>query len=102
MPPPVNEPGLIIISGPERSWSRKVWWSTFIGQKHLFTERDARRILKALWTKDDPIFIPHRYRIQFHYIFLEYLRTGARLGAFFSGGLRYNVHFSWPVYDEDS
>jgi hypothetical protein len=29
MPPPVNEPGLILISGSERSWSRKVWWLTF-------------------------------------------------------------------------
>ena len=61
--------------------------------KHNFTERDARRILKTPWTKDDPIFIPHRYRLQFHYIFIEFLRTGARLGAFFTGGLRYEVRF---------
>jgi len=66
------------------------------GPKHLFTERDARRILKALRTKGDPTSFPHRYRIRFHYIFLEYLRTGARLG------LSYKVRFSRPVYNENS
>ena len=68
--------------------------------KHNFTERDARRILKAPWTKDDPIFIPHRYRIQFHYIFIEFLRTGARLGTFFTGGLRYKVRFFQLTYGQ--
>jgi len=59
--------------------------------KHLFTERDARRLLRTPWTEDDPIFIPERYRIQFHYIFLEFCWTGARLGAFFTDGLHYRV-----------
>jgi hypothetical protein len=59
--------------------------------KHLFIKRDARRVLRTPWTEDDPIFIPQRYRIQFHYIFLEFRRTGARLSAFFTGGLRYRV-----------
>jgi hypothetical protein len=70
--------------------------------KHLCTERDARRILKVFWTKDDPIFIPHRYRIQFYYIFLEYLRTKAQLSTFFIGDFRYEIRFSRPVYNEDS
>ncbi|MCJ1474750.1 hypothetical protein MMC13_003410 [Lambiella insularis] len=46
--------------------------------KHNFTSKDLTRVLLALWTRDDLIFIPERYR------------TGARLGAFFTNGLRYN------------
>jgi hypothetical protein len=61
--------------------------------KQNFTERDAHRVLKCPWTQDLPIFLPYRYRIQFHYILLEYCRTGARLNAFFTGGLRYEVRF---------
>jgi len=59
--------------------------------KHLFTKRDARRVLRTPWTEDDPIFIPQCYRVQFHYIFLEFCWTGARLSAFFTGGLRNRV-----------
>jgi len=66
--------------------------------KHLFTERDARRLLKAPWTEDDPIFIPQRYQVQFNFIFLEFCWTGARLGAFFTGGLRYKVGLA---YEQD-
>jgi hypothetical protein len=40
--------------------------------KHLFTKRDARRVLRTPWIEDDPIFIPQRYRVQFHYISLEF------------------------------
>ena len=61
--------------------------------KHLFTKRDVYRLLQTPWTQDDPIFIPERYRIQFTFIFLEFCWTGARLGAFFDGGLRYKVCF---------
>lgn len=41
------------------------------------------------WTKDDLIFTPERYRIQFTFIIRVFCWTGARLGAFFTGGLRY-------------
>ncbi|KAL8934961.1 MAG: hypothetical protein Q9211_004956 [Gyalolechia sp. 1 TL-2023] len=57
--------------------------------KHNFTSRDLNRILLARWTQDDLIFIHERYRIQFAFIFRAYCWTGARLGAFFTGGLRY-------------
>jgi hypothetical protein len=35
------------------------------------------------------IFIPERYRIEFTFIIRVYCWTGARLGAFFTNGLRY-------------
>jgi uncharacterized protein DUF3435 len=57
--------------------------------KHNFTSRDLSRILLVLWTQDDLIFIHERYRIQFTFIIRVYCWTGARLGAFFTGGLRY-------------
>ena len=43
----------------------------------------------TFWTKDDLIFIPERYRIQFTFIIRVYCWTGARLSAFFTDGLRY-------------
>ena len=57
--------------------------------KHNFTSRDLNRILLALWAQDDLIFIHERYRIQFTFIIRVYYWRGARLGAFFTGGLRY-------------
>ena len=57
--------------------------------KHNFSERDLTRILISLWTQDDLIFIPERYRIQFTFIIKVYCWTGARLGALFTNGLRY-------------
>lgn len=57
--------------------------------KHNFTARDLTRILSTLWTQDDLIFIPERYRVQFTFIIHVYCYTGARLSAFFTGGLRY-------------
>jgi len=60
-------------------------------EKHLFTLRDLTRILLAPWTRDDLIFIHERSRIQFTLIFRMYCWTGARLGAFFTGGLCYQV-----------
>ena len=58
-------------------------------EKHNFTPRELIRILLTLWTKDDLIFIPERYRIQFTFIVRVYCWTGARLSAFFTNGLRY-------------
>jgi hypothetical protein len=69
--------------------------------KHPFTERDARRLLRTPWMQDDPIFVPECYRIQFNFIFLEYCGTGARLGVFFTGGLRHKVRFLQPVREQD-
>jgi Protein of unknown function (DUF3435) len=57
--------------------------------KHNFTSRDLDRILLALWTQDHLIFIHERYQIQFTFIIRAYCWTGARLRAFFTGGLRY-------------
>ena len=57
--------------------------------KHNFAARDLTRILITLWTQDDLIFIPERYRIQFTFIIRVYCRTGARLSAFFTDGLRW-------------
>ena len=61
--------------------------------KHLFTERNLHRLLQTAWTQDDLIFVAERCRIQFTFTFLEFCWTGARLGAFFDGGLRYKVCF---------
>lgn len=60
-------------------------------EKHLWTQADLNKIFLALWTSDDLVFIPERYRVQFTFIFLLYCWTGARIGAFFTGGLRYMV-----------
>ncbi len=57
--------------------------------KHNFTEQELIRILLTLWTKDDLIFVPERYRVQFTFIVRVYCWTGARLSAFFTNGLRY-------------
>ncbi|KAI9764758.1 MAG: hypothetical protein M1840_008027 [Geoglossum simile] len=57
--------------------------------KHLFGKENLTEILVTLWTKDDLIFIHEQNRVQFTFIFHVYCWTGARLGAFFTGGLRY-------------
>jgi hypothetical protein len=56
--------------------------------KHNFAARDLTRILVALWTQDDLLFIPEHYRIRFMFIIRVYCWTGARLSAFFTDGLR--------------
>jgi len=57
--------------------------------KHNFSVTDLTRLLVTLWTKDNIIYDPERYRLQFTFIFRVYCWTGARLGAFFTEGLRY-------------
>jgi Protein of unknown function (DUF3435) len=57
--------------------------------KYGFTPRELTRILLTLWTKDDLIFIPKRYRIQFTFTVRVYCWTGARLLALFTDSLRY-------------
>ena len=61
--------------------------------KHNFTSRDLTRILLTLWTQDDLIFIPERYRVQTTFIIHVYCWTGARISAFFTDGLRYKVRY---------
>jgi len=62
--------------------------------KHNFSWRDLNRLLVTLWTVDDAMFIPERYRIQYTLIIRIYCWTGARLSAFFTGGFRYRVGYS--------
>lgn len=57
--------------------------------KHKFEEPDLIRVWITLWTKDDLIFISERCRIPFRIITKVFYWTGARLGAFFTDGLRY-------------
>ncbi|KIW11740.1 hypothetical protein PV08_09012 [Exophiala spinifera] len=57
--------------------------------KHNFTVRDLTRVFVALWTYDDLIFIHERYRVQTTFLIHLYCWTGARIDAFFKGGLRY-------------
>ena len=59
--------------------------------KHNFTALDLTRLLVTLYTHDDLIFIPERYRLQYTLIIRMYCWTGARLSAFFTGGLRWDV-----------
>lgn len=67
--------------------------------KHNFTEQDLSRLILTLWTRDDLVFIPERYRVQATFITHVYCWTGARIGAFFTGGLRYKVgvHRRGPI-----
>lgn len=59
--------------------------------KNLFSVADLRNVLVALWTQDDQTFIPERYRIQVTFLLRVFCWTGARVGAFFKGGLRWRV-----------
>jgi hypothetical protein len=59
--------------------------------KHNFGPYDLTRVLVTLWTKDDPIFIPERYWLQFTFIPRACYWTRARIGAFFKGGLRHRI-----------
>lgn len=56
-----------------------------------FTVGTLTRAQVTLWTKDDLIFVPERYRIQVTFLINVFNWTGARLSAFFAGGLRYEV-----------
>jgi hypothetical protein len=59
--------------------------------KNNFTKETLPCMNRTLWTKNDLIFIPERYRIQTTFVDDLYCWTGARLSAFFTGGLRYKV-----------
>ena len=58
-------------------------------EKYLFTKFDLVNVLGTFWgTQSD---ISYRYRMQFQFIFLVYNWTGARIGAFFNGTLKYKA-----------
>ena len=59
--------------------------------KHNFSKHDLERILVTLWAFDDTTFIHERARSQTTLVLDLYCWTGARIGAFFTGGLRYQV-----------
>src|SRR2546423_1361694 len=61
--------------------------------KYNFTVTTLTKVLVTLWTKDDLIFIPERYRLQYTFILRVYCWTGARLSAFLTGGFRYGGEF---------
>jgi len=69
--------------------------------KHNFIERDARRILKTPWTQNDPIFIPYRYWLQFHYIFYQILKDWSAAKCIFYWGASLQGTLSQLAYDED-
>ena len=55
--------------------------------KDNFTKRDLKRVFQTLWNKDDLTFTSEYYRTCFTLIALPYCETGARLSAFFRGGV---------------
>ena len=59
--------------------------------KHNFTIRDLTRVLLALWTHDDLIYIHDRHRVQATFLIHAYCWTGARINTFFKGGAQYKV-----------
>ena len=65
--------------------------------KYNFTVRDLTRVLLTLWTRDDLIFIPERYRVQITFIIRCILLDRGRIGAFFTDGLRYQVQTLRPL-----
>ena len=70
-------------------------------KKHLpksnFLERDFAHVRLTLWTQGDLIYIHERYRVQTSFIINVYCWTGARLDAFFKGGLRYQNRCEFSV-----
>lgn len=73
--------------------------------KYNFKLRDFERAILAFWTTDDPFFMSGRYRVQFHFITLQFLCTGARISSFTPAspdkvgrGLRYKVRAVIVIY----
>jgi hypothetical protein len=61
--------------------------------KDNFTKHDLERLFQTLWNEDDLTFTSEYYRACTTLIMLLYCETGARLSAFFKGGLRYGVRY---------
>ncbi|KAK8070327.1 hypothetical protein PG994_006943 [Apiospora phragmitis] len=56
-------------------------------QKFNFTKKELDRVMRGLLTRPDLKYMHERTRIQIAYIIPTYCWSGARLGAFFTGGL---------------
>jgi hypothetical protein len=59
--------------------------------KHNFSPDVLDRLLLALWTRPDLVYIHERSRVQAAFLMHTYCWTGARIDAFFKGGLQYKV-----------
>ncbi|KAJ9493843.1 hypothetical protein LTR99_008933 [Exophiala xenobiotica] len=57
--------------------------------KHNFMQRDVTPLHLTLWTCNDLIFIPERYRVHWTFILHVCCWAGARIAAFFTNGLRH-------------
>lgn len=73
--------------------------------KHNYKLRDLERTIRNLWTNDDPFFMTGRYRVQFHFITLQFLCTGGRISSLTPSslekvgrGLRYKVRAVTGIY----
>lgn len=89
-------PGFYIVTGNEiarndrdelyrwidRDLVEKKFLSTITKPKYNFQLRDFERAIVVLWTIDDPFFISGRYRVEFHFITLQFLCTGSRVSSF--------------------
>jgi hypothetical protein len=62
--------------------------------KYNFGPEALDRLLLALWTRPDLLYIHERTRVQFAFLIHVYCWTGARLSAFFKKkeGLQYKVN----------
>ena len=61
--------------------------------KYNFAAATLTKVLITLWTKNDLVFFPERYGLQYTFILRVYCWNGARLGAFFTEAFRYGVSF---------
>lgn len=66
--------------------------------KHNFSPDVLDKLLLALWTSPDLVHIHERARVQTAFVLHTYCWTGARLAAFFTGGLRYKVSSPCDVH----
>ena len=73
--------------------------------KYNYKLRDFEHTIRNFWTNDDPFFVTGRYRVQFHFITLQFLCTGARISSLTPSslekvrrGLRYKVRAVTGIY----
>ncbi|EAW09702.1 uncharacterized protein ACLA_039170 [Aspergillus clavatus NRRL 1] len=66
--------------------------------RYNFQLKSFERAIVAFWGTDDAFFMPGRYRVQFHFITLQFLCSAARVSALtpasedkFERGLRYKM-----------
>ena len=83
-------------SADEPQWVRKtlVAEGVVVNIRHVkqnTTHIDLNRVLKVSWVHDDLSSFHIIDHIQFNFTIILYMSTGARLRAFFTGGLRYQV-----------